>query len=94
MSHEINIADFAAFCRSKGDEAYDYVEPRSCALALFLQIDHPFADVGGHSYCLEGEDEEDGIPIPFGVHNGLTAHPRTFAALADRLEALIAEPVS
>ena len=35
MTHEINIADFAAFCRSKGEEAYDFYDIRACALAQF-----------------------------------------------------------
>ena len=30
------IADFAAFCRGKGDEEYDYWDIKRCAGALFL----------------------------------------------------------
>lgn len=87
MTHEINIADFAAFCRSKGDKAFDYYDNCGCALAQFLKGDHPDVSVGGAVYSLTGEVADD-IEMAPGVRKALVSEPSTFPALADRLEAL------
>lgn len=86
MSHRLPvadiqfIADFAAFARSKGDEAYDYLDPDvGCALA---QFGHPGVDF------IDGANT-DGIPE--AVDGAAVSYPWTFSALASRLEALIAD---
>jgi hypothetical protein len=71
------IADFAAFCRTKGDERYSYVNSELCALG---QFGHPGLD------CDEIIDR-----FGAGVESALVSDPENFSALADRLEALIAD---
>lgn len=83
------IADFAAFCRTKGDEEYNPGRVAECALAQF-----------GHPRVASAWDlREAGIPVAAYTqavgydHDGGPGHcgPYTFSALADRLEALIAD---
>jgi acyl dehydratase len=87
MSHRLPIADiafiadFAAFCRTKGDEAYDFCDSDACALAQF-----GFPGVGRIA-C-----RRLGIPeAAFDAANPIVSSVGTFSALADRLEALIAD---
>lgn len=72
------IADFAAFCRGKGDWEYCATDPFECALARY-----GFRDV--HSF----NARELGVPVE-AFHQAIF-EPHTFSALADRLEALIAD---
>lgn len=85
MSHRLPLADiqfiteFAKFCRSKGDEEYDYEDATVCALA---QFGHP--NVQEHDWR--------GVPEPaFYAAVGIEDVECNFSALADRLEALIAD---
>lgn len=88
MSHRLPladiqfIADFAAFCRTKGDEAYDYSYASRCALAQFGYPDVQYGALG----CVPEEAfwAAIGEDIPLG-------EPHTFSALADRLEAILAD---
>lgn len=93
------IADFAAFCRSKGDEVFDYCEPDCCALAQFLSTSGRAQKPSVGGYAIWTDDAERGGKsqrAPDGVHEALLSvldHKDcgTFSALADRLEALIAD---
>jgi hypothetical protein len=82
------IADFAAFARSKGDGAYEAGDSEICALA---QFGHPNVIVWS------GEEvDEDGEPslVPFSAYEAVVRDDSggyTFSALADRLEALLAD---
>lgn len=88
------IADFAAFARSKGDEEYDYCDPPACALGQYVRhagIGDGLAELpcGVHRFC--GSDFADWDPGDgTDLKRVLLNTPRTFSALADRLEALIA----
>lgn len=85
------IADFAAFARSKGDERYDYGLPNACALAQFAE------KVGLTTKGLPCEVYHDGANwqptfcSPFEEALNPADGAFTFSALADRLEALIAD---
>lgn len=75
------IADFAAFCRSKGDEEYNPEDAETCALAQF--------GYGGVSVF---DCDDRGVPkIAYMAAVHAYGEPYTFSALADRLEALIAD---
>ena len=100
MSNEINIADFAAFCRSKGGGTYEYVDNCGCAVAQFV------ADRDGRPVFvfpqlveyMDGDRERfsfsEEIEAAVNAYDDHDDNKRSFAGLADRLEALIAEPVS
>lgn len=97
MSHEINIADFAAFCRSKGDEAYNFYDTKRCALAQYGRsvLGDNFLCAGVNEVCERGAGRIYTLDdLTRATLLGRNVESRTFAALADRLEALIAEPVS
>lgn len=93
------IADFAAFCRSKGDEGYDYVDPTNCAASQFLRetgrAADPSCSPAGWGERNKGGERNPRTPFPAGVDvmggGVLGVRPQTFSALADRLEALIAD---
>jgi hypothetical protein len=76
------IADFAAFARAKGDATYVWHSASTCALAQFGYpevVDWQDAGIpceAYHAAVLDTETYEDDA---------------TFSALADRLEALIAD---
>lgn len=93
LADVIFIQDFAAFCRTKGDEAYNYCRPHSCALAQFVDASG-LADASGLPLCRrmeEGFDPlEDGILEP-ALNTGGRDKDYTFSALADRLEALLVD---
>lgn len=105
MSHRLPVADiqfisdFAAFCRMKGDEGFDYCAPDCCALAQFLRASGRAQNpsVGGYAIWTD-EAVRYGRPqrAPGGVHEALLSvldlnDFGTFSALADRLEDLIAD---
>lgn len=92
MTHKINVADFAAFCRGRGDEGYTYSNPFGCALALFLRQDHPDANVGSRHYALSMDFGAEEIEIPLGVKRAVQGRPFKFSAVADRLGALVEQP--
>lgn len=78
------VSDFAAFCRSKGDEEFDADAPNKCALAQFGYPGVTSAELG------------DVPPAVYGAVltvGGLSYDelPITFSALADRLESLISD---
>jgi hypothetical protein len=37
MTKQFDLAEFEAFCRSKGDGEYDYCDPIECAAAQFVR---------------------------------------------------------
>ncbi len=86
------IADFAAFCRGKpADEAYDYMSCYDCACAQFLKAtDRAKAPIVGGDFYIDA-DGHHSFPaeVARAIHNGREGN--TFAALATRLEALIAD---
>lgn len=96
MSHHRPLADidfitkFAAFCRTKGDEAYDYYDINNCAVAQFVKASGLCSnvEVGGFYWhdLITGEKHE--LPENFVAE---CEEPYIFSALADRLEALIAD---
>ncbi|MGQ3081051.1 MULTISPECIES: hypothetical protein [Alphaproteobacteria] len=96
MTHEINIADFAAFCRSKGG-GYDYGDPDGCALCEFVLHDTGRAiRVGSDGYRFldeEGHEYTKFDPRLIGILSDGEIDP-SYAALAERLEALIPAPAS
>lgn len=94
------IADFAAFCRSKGDERYNFFNNCDCALAQFLRFsgrcENPYV-IGLGQWKPADEHGENWRQVPFdregtpGHERILGREPYTFSALATRLEALIAD---
>lgn len=96
MTHEINIADFAAFCRSKGDEAYDYLSNCGCALATyFVEVKGMSAGYNSGQFAIGGDHwTQKGVDgshvnhvLPPEIANVL--HVGNYQRLADRLEALL-----
>jgi hypothetical protein len=99
------ISDFAVFARSKGDEKYTFTDNRSCACAQFLlasgRADEPlvwmecwFDDAGARRELPElVQTAIYGVSGTWDdyVNDKVKDGPRTFSALADRLEALIAD---
>jgi hypothetical protein len=89
------LTDFHAYCLTRGDEAYDFVDPGECACCQFLK------DTGrAASPRVIPENWRDGMlsderyPLPEGLNSALNARFRadwTFSALAKRLEALLAD---
>lgn len=85
------IAGMAAWCRTKGDEAYNYCNPDGCALAQFVNASG-LADAASLPLCQRMERGFD--PLVTGVletalNTGGDDKDYTFSALADRLEALL-----
>ena len=78
------IRDFAAFCRTKGDERYNFFSVGECAVTQFL-----------HTRGIGIPSDENPGSEWVRWHNvaGGTAmtSPWTFSALADRLEALLVD---
>lgn len=90
LSDAVFIAEFAAFCRGKGDEAYDYDCSVNCAVAQFVRdTGRSNGDAIGHIWYYDQHGKSQAIPC--GVSPAADAYPQTFSALADRLEALIAD---
>lgn len=92
------IADFAAYARGRGPgEGYDYCSNYNCAGAQFLRDTGraKCPDVGPFGWRDDALGQECDTPFPPGVEDALnpsnsrTVH--TFSALANRLEALIAD---
>lgn len=84
------LADFHAYCRTRGGAEYNYLDASVCALAQFLQA----------SGRIEDEAQPCGLvkyanwnPEPgSSLHGALNAgEDYTFSALATRLEALLAD---
>lgn len=95
------ISDFAAFCRTKGGEEYSFGSVCNCALAQFLRASGRCENprVSGYGrWSDKGSSESFQAPFDFRgsteeerVLHTLLGRERTFSALADRLEALIAD---
>jgi hypothetical protein len=91
------ISDFAAFCRTKGDETYNYSDNWNCACAQFLiasgRAKSPCVGGIGYARWLDEAASDSARDFPAGMAEALynrdTGH--TFSALADRLEALIVD---
>lgn len=104
MSHRLPlqdiqfIAEFAAFCRTKGDERYSFGDNFNCALSQFVKATGRAKEpccsaIGWWDMTLGPESRQT---LPAGLDNGrgegaLPVWPFTFSALADRLELLIAD---
>lgn len=85
------IADFAVFCRGKGDERYDYDDSVGCAVWQFLNdTGRSNGEAIGNLFYINQHGKRM-CRIPQGVSRAADSHPYTFSALADRLEALIAD---
>jgi hypothetical protein len=82
MTKQFDLAEFEAFCLSKGDERYNGISAGTCALAQF-----GFPDVGKGSL--------DRLGISDGVYRAVVFHGfdppadfYTFGSLASRLSRL------
>jgi hypothetical protein len=94
MAHRLPLKDiaflteFAAFCRGKGEEGYCFTSTRNCAGAQFIRSKHSnFAGFGTKGW----EDTDGNWHVTADLKGALSASPRTFSALADRLEALLVD---
>jgi hypothetical protein len=87
------IRDFAAFCRTKGERSYPYLNIKRCAAAQFLKETGRarFPHVGGDEWSSARYLWLLDRPFPEGVGRAVCMMPRTFSALATRLEALLIE---
>lgn len=91
------LTEFRDFCRSKGEERYDYCSNGGCAIAQFIgatgRAQKPYVSWFGlwTDAAVNDDLSDDGgfNKSPDGVHGAVRAKPRTFSALADRLDALI-----
>lgn len=88
------ISEFAAFCRTKGDEGYDYWDTLNCAVAQFVRASGKGVSAGGLTWA-DNNNKRHLMPDGF-VTNGnrdgvIISLPHTFSALADRLEALLTD---
>jgi hypothetical protein len=87
------ISNFAAFCRTKGDEAYRYIEPMECGLAQFLQTtgrwDSPALPCGLSKSLRDQPVDWWNAPLFSDLNSALMVG--RFDLLADRLEALIVD---
>jgi hypothetical protein len=85
MPKKFDVREFEAFCRSKGDERYDYSLKHHCACAQFLR--HGLGITSALVLPGYWRDEHGGAKhdLPKGVEEAVFAPPRTFSALADRL---------
>lgn len=102
MTFAIDVADFATFCRSKGELTYDYSSNCACALATYLieakGLNAGYGpnsfSVGGEYVSIRGADYErfeHGLSV--GIRSAL--HAGNYRDLAVRLEALLpAAPAS
>ena len=92
----INLADFAAFCRSKGAEEYPWCSTTDCALGQYARYRFPdaawpAASALGDGITVDGERFKiEGLPKGF-VYDCIAIPGETgsFAALAKRLDALV-----
>lgn len=99
---KLDIADFAAFCRSKGSRAYDYHSNCGCAVATYLvEAKGMKAGYGVNSFTVGGDyvavRGADRITVEHRLDDGVrdALHVGNFRDLADRLEALLpAAPAS
>lgn len=80
------IADFAAYARSRGDEAYDYMNPSECAIAQFAETGASIPE----SVALHVSGAVYDLAMGTPVEEALVSCD-DFAALADRLEALLVD---
>lgn len=86
------ISRFAAFCRTKGDERYDYTDPFGCALAQFVD-ETGRTDAESLPFCERmkvGFDPIEDSVLEVALNSGKDGG-YNFSALADRLEALIVD---
>lgn len=84
LADTLFIRDFAAFCRTKGDEGYNFWStadtPQGCAFTQFV-----------HSRGLTANTDPQWLDYHQRFDILALAKPWTFPALADRLERLIAD---
>jgi hypothetical protein len=98
MSHRLPladiqfIADFAAYARQRDGDGFRYSSAGNCACAQFLR------DTGRAARPNVSPEEwhevgfpENSNPLPKGMSTALLLCDETFADLAPRLEALIAD---
>ena len=51
---DVSFEAFKAFCASKGNERYSYIDNTNCAFAQYLKsCGHPYPNVGGDDYNLD-----------------------------------------
>lgn len=75
------LTEFADWCRTKGDEAYDPTEADECAIAQFGMPGLTAREIRGLADGLWDEISHSAMPYEKGAF--------TFSALADRIDALI-----
>lgn len=80
------IEEFIEFCRSRGDETYEYLSNEHCAVAQFLKATARAKEpnVAGESYTSDSGEEISLDPLMDAL---AVKHPRTFAGIASRYEA-------
>lgn len=85
------IADFAAYARGRGGDGYDYFDTNNCALCQMARdmLGYRNPGAGGNYWHEYGGGERTHLPVI--ASEVVVAPPHTFSALADRLEALIAD---
>ena len=99
MSHRLPLADiqfiseFATYARGRGDVAYNYMDNLNCAACQFLRdtgrAEQP--SVGGNIWRDVADAEFAYKSMPDIDMPALCVGEWNFSALADRLEALIAD---
>lgn len=85
----MNVKDFYDWCSTQSGD-YDYNNVRLCPFAQYLKYcGNSRVLVGSDSYYINnGKWVEYDLPALVG--SALSAHPRTFEALTERLEAQLA----
>lgn len=99
---KLDLADFAAFCRSKGSRTYDYHSNCGCAVATYLvEAKGMVAGYGANTFSVGGGHVSvrgaDHRTVEHRFDDGVSAalHVGNYRDLADRLEALLpAAPAS
>lgn len=80
------IEEFIEFCRSKGDEAYDYLDTDRCAVAQFLIASKRSLTPNCSRDGYFSESSVKMISLPLGMDDLAVDYPRTFAGIVARYE--------
>lgn len=94
---QINLSDFADFCRSMGNNRYPVTDVLDCALGQYARARFPGSECLGLAMGTgirvgRTEASIEGLPAGFVYDvRHIPGHTGSFADLADRLEALISE---
>lgn len=88
LSEVLFITELRDWAREKGDEGYNFVSCRACALAQFL-VASGRAQSPRVAAWEWTDDERVDHDFPDGLAVALVREPNTFSALAQRLDALL-----